>query len=341
MFKVIKKRWYIILIVLAFAGFFLMRKSAVEKQQKKENIYAVKRKTIRETVSLSGEIAAEEKATLRFQSSGRLAWVGVKKGDFVKKYQTIASLDQRDIKNRLKKYLNTYVSQRLSFEQTRDDYWNKQFDLSETIRRSAQRSLEDSQYDLENSVLDVELQSLSLEYANLWTPIEGIITGLDVPQSGVNITPAGAQFEVVNPKSVYFSASVDQSEVVKLREGLTAEISLDAYDGEKISGSIYFIAFSPKQGETGTVYEVKIRLPGTNDSYRYKLGMTGDATFMVKERKNILAIPQSFVKSENGKSYVYTKQQEKKKKTFMKPGEEVDSYLEIKDGLQEGTVIYD
>src|SRR3989344_8887947 len=198
MIKFIKKRWYLILIILAIAIFIFFQNKQASSSQDQPDTYRVKKETLEETLSLSGEIDAEEKIALKFQTSGRLAWVGVKEGDAVKKYQTIAALDQRDLKNRLQKYLNTFVSQRLSFEQTKDDYWNKQYDLSELIRKSAQRTLEDSQYDLNNSVLDVELQNLSLEYANLWTPIEGVVTKVSTPFSGVNITPSGAEFEVIN-----------------------------------------------------------------------------------------------------------------------------------------------
>ena len=208
--KFLKKRWYLILILVLIAGFIFYKKNTASAAKNKVDSYKIKRENLREVLTLSGEINAEEKVSLKFQTSGRLAWVGVKEGDYVKKYQTLASLDQRDIKNRLQKYLNTFVSQRLTFDQTKDDYWNKQYDLSESIRKSAERTLQDSQYDLNNSVLDVELQSLTVEYANLWTPIEGIVIHVSAPFAGVNITPAGADFEVVNPKTLYFSLTAEQ-----------------------------------------------------------------------------------------------------------------------------------
>src|SRR3990167_5798103 len=185
MIKFIKKRWYLILIILAIPIFIFFQNKQASSSQDQPDTYRVKKETLEETLSLSGEIDADEKVALKFQTSGRLAWVGVKEGDTVKKYQTIASLDQRDLKNRLQKYLNTFVSQRLTFEQTQDDYWNEQFDLSETVRANAERVLQDAQYDLNNAVLDVELQSLTVEYANLWTPIAGVVTRIDVPFSGV------------------------------------------------------------------------------------------------------------------------------------------------------------
>jgi macrolide-specific efflux system membrane fusion protein len=119
------------------------------------------------------------------------------------------------------------------------------------VRDQAKRILENNQYDLNNAVLDVEYQNLSLEYANLWTPIEGMVTHIDIPTAGVNITPATAVFEIVNPKTLYISASVEQADVVKLKEKIKGRLTLDAFSDFDDVVTISYIGFSPKTGETG------------------------------------------------------------------------------------------
>jgi len=330
------KKWLILFLILIVGGvlFFLKKNN----QDKIKNELVVSKKNLKEELTLSGKIAAEEKVTLRFQTSGRLSWVGVHEGDYVKKYQVIASLDQRDLKNRLQKYLNTYVKQRLSFEQTKDDYWQKQYDLSESIRDKAKRLLEQNQYDLDNTVLDVEYQNLSLEYANLWTPIEGIVTRVTAPYAGVNITPSQAEFEIINPKTLYFSATADQTEVVSLKEGQRGKIILDAYPDEGINGEIYWIGFSPKPGETGTVYELKIKFDFKKP---LKLEMSGDINFITKERKAVIAIPQTYIKTDKRGDYVNILKNGRLIKRYIKKGEEIEGQIIIKSGLNEGEIIYD
>ena len=330
------KKWLIVFLILIVGGvlFFLKKNN----QDKIKNELVVSKKNLKEELTLSGKIAAEEKVTLRFQTSGRLSWVGVHEGDYVKKYQMIASLDQRDLKNRLQKYLNTYVKQRLSFEQTNDDYWQKQYDLSESIRDKAKRLLEQNQYDLDNTVLDVEYQNLSLEYANLWTPIEGIVTRVTAPYAGVNITPSQAEFEIINPKTLYFSATADQTEVVSLKEGQRGKIILDAYPDEGINGEIYWIGFSPKPGETGTVYELKIKFDFKKP---LKLEMSGDINFITKERKEVIAIPQTYIKTDKRGDYVNILKNGRVIKRYIKKGEEIEGQIIIKSGLNEGEIIYD
>jgi macrolide-specific efflux system membrane fusion protein len=116
--KILQKRWLILILLFAAVVLYFF----YSQQKKEEKTYKVTKKNLKEELVFSGKVDAEEKAVLRFQTSGRLAWVGVKEGQAVKKYQAIASLDQRDLKNRMDKYLNTYVKQRNSFDQTIDDY---------------------------------------------------------------------------------------------------------------------------------------------------------------------------------------------------------------------------
>src|SRR3990167_2084606 len=80
-------------VVLTKKGEKLLSKAMKEKEKNKpKETYTVKRQALKETATFSGEVDADEKVKLKFQTAGRLAWVGVKEGDIVKPYQGIASL---------------------------------------------------------------------------------------------------------------------------------------------------------------------------------------------------------------------------------------------------------
>ncbi|MGB9883136.1 MAG: efflux RND transporter periplasmic adaptor subunit [Microgenomates group bacterium] len=337
MINFLKKRWYFLAILLLVA--VIVFSTSKKNKANNEDSYVVKKQNLKEILTLSGEIDAQEKATLKFQTSGKLVWVGVKEGDYVKKYQAIASLDQRDIKNRLEKYLRAYSVTRSNFDQTKDDNWNKQYDLNEATRVRAQRILEQNQYNLEMAVLDVEYQNLALENANLWTPIEGVVTHIDVPTAGVNITPASATFEIVNPKTLYFSATVEQADVVKIKEGMMGKITLDSFADFEDQAKVFYISFSPKQGETGTVYQIKLELSDRTKNLPLRLGMTGDVEFLLKEKNNVIALPSRFIKRDNQSEYVFVKENNKKIKKYIKVGEEIDGKIIIENGLRENDIV--
>ncbi len=340
MFVWLKKHWYVpLILIIGVAGFFYQQ-SIARASIKKSESYTVKRETLKEELSLSGEINADEHVILRFQTSGLLTWVGVKEGDWVKKYQTIAALDQRDVQKRLQKYLNTYQKYRWDYDQEVEDSQIKNTgSLSEDARREALRALDKAQFDLNNAVLDVELQDLARQYSSLYSPIAGQVVRVDTPYSGINITPAGAEFEIVNPATVYFSVTADQTEVIKLKEGMTAEINLDSYPDQTLKGTVKHIAFIPKSGETGTVYQVKLLINQNNQNDQYRLAMTGDATFSLREVSNVLSVPTTMIKTEGKKNYVFA-DDKKTKRVYIKTGQEIDSQTEVLSGLQEGDIIY-
>lgn len=341
MVKFLKKRWYIILGIVVITGVVLIKVSTSQTTAQNEKTHTVKRQDLKETLSLSGTIDADEHTVLRFQSSGKLVWVGVKEGDYVKKYQTIASLDQRQMQMQMKKYLLAYQNDRSSFDQSQDDNKNDLIDLSVDLRNKAQRLVSEAQANLDSAVVDVQLQNLSLEYANLYTPIEGIITRVDSPFAGINITPAQAEFEIINPKTIYFSATADQADVINLKEGMEGSIVLDSYPDKPISGNIIHIAFVPKAGETGTVYEIKIAMNLDDVDNRYRFGMTGNVDFTTREKNNILAVPSISIKTEKNNKYVFVKNADNKVKTYVETGDKISDNTVIISGLKENDVVYD
>ena len=287
-------------------------------------------------MTISGEIDAEEHVNLRFQTAGRISWIGVKEGDLVKKYQTIASLDQKELQKNLQKELNDFMKYKYDYEQTTDTY--KDQVITDTIKRIKEKA----GFDLNSSVLDVELKDISLKYANLISPIEGLVVRVDSPYAGVNISlPTQAEFEIVNPKTVYFSALADQTEVIKLQEDMLGELSLDSYPDNPLKGSIKNIAFTPKTGEIGTVYKIKFIFDDNNDIYKYKLGMTGDLSFVTNKKENVLYLPIKFIKNEKDKKYVNLWKNKEKEKIYIETGLETDNLIEITKGLSENDTIVD
>ncbi len=340
MITFLKRRWYIVVIILAVVGFILYQRQNSATKSATDTTYTVKRQTLEEDLSLSGKIDAEEIATLHFQSAGRIVWSGAKVGDYLQQYQGIATLDARDIQTRLKKYLNTYEIARRDFDQSQSDTREVKIGtLTKDQRDQALRAFEKAQFNLNNSVLDVELQNIAAEAAYLYSPINGILVEAGGLYPGINVSPAVDTYVVVNPSTIYFSATADQTDIPQLSKLYEAKITLDAYPDETIDGGINQIAFTPKEGESGTVYEVKLSLNESNTTYKYRLGMTGDASFVLRKKEHAIAVPSRFIKTEKGEKYVFRQQNGQKVKTVVKTGDVYDTDTEIISGLQEGDVV--
>lgn len=296
------------------------------RQVSKIQTAPVNRATISQTISASGEIAAETKIDLKFQTSGRLAWVGVKEGDQVKKWQAIAALDKRELENRLKKDLNTYVRERTEFDDTRDEHPDP--GLTDAIQRLKQRA----QLDLDQTVLDIEIRDLALKFATLVSPIQGLVTSIDIPVAGVNITPATAVFTIADPNSLVFKIQVDETDIRFVKEGQEVVIRLDALPDQELKGRIVQIAFTSETASGGgTVFPVKVSLPPL-DGFTYRIGMNGDTELLISAKENILTIPIEALLPDN---QVWVKRAEGYDKVRIQTGIENDTKIEITEGLTE------
>ncbi len=330
----------VLVVIVAAAGWYAWSRQTKEAQaadQDEIKKFTVTKNKLVETLTISGKIEADEHVSLFFPTGGKLVWVGVKEGDYVKKYQGLASVDQRDLEKRLQSSLNSYMISRWDFEQSKVD--NKDAAVKDgEVGDRLKRIIDKAQFNLDNSVINVEIQSLAKEMAYMYSPIEGIVTKVGGQYAGANIA-ATSTFEVVNPQTIYFLATADQTEIPLLSVGETAKIVLDSYEDEILTGVITSISFTPKTGDAGTVYEVKMEFSSSNDLLKYRLGMTGDAEFVTKEKSGVFAVPLNFVKTENKKKYVYVLKDGKEIRTEVIEGDEGDNDVEIKRGIKDGDVL--
>jgi len=341
MLEKIKKKKYLIIgsMFLLSLGFFLVKnpKSALLEKKEKFKTTKVKRSDLQKTVSASGKVKSDQTVTLKFQASGQLAWVGVEVGDYVKKWQAIASLDKRKLEKSFQKIANDYLEERWDFEQTQDDY--RETKDRQLVTDAIQRILDKSQFDLNKSTLNYEIADLAVKYATIFSPIDGIVTKIDAPIAGINITPATATFTIANPNKMIFEANIDEIDIGEIKKEQEAILILDAYPEEKIRSKIIQIAFQSQTTRGGgTVFPVKIELP-ENKNLKFKLGMNGDIDVVIEEKKNILVIPKEYVKTKNGKSGVYFLKNSKLKMREIKTGLTTLSQVEVLEGLDENEEI--
>lgn len=325
-----KKTTALIFISLSLLGWWLF---SSQNKPILVDITTVKEGEIAQYVSASGKVMANQAVSLSFQTSGKLAYVGVSEGDKIKKGKLVASLDKKQLEQTLRKYLNLFEREFTEFEDTNEQL--KDSVLSDSIRRIKSRA----QIDLNQTVLDVEIQNEVIKMANLYSPIDGVVTNVNPKYPGVNIAPNSAIFEIVNPKTVYFEAKVNEIDIAQIKEGLPVEIKIDAYPEEVLTEKVNSISFSSTTTSTGaTAYIVKISLP-SNESMKYRLGMNGDSKIIISQKDNVLLAPQSAIVEIQDKKYVWVVENDLSKKVEVETGISSTNEIEITKGIKEGNHI--
>lgn len=321
----------LILLALVAGWYFFGRKPTVVYDE-----YTSKRSDISETLEISGKVRAERSASLKFLAGGLVTYLGPKAGDPVKQWQTLASVDTRQLQKTMEQKLNTYAIARGSFEQTVDDNNNSvpAGDLGNTLKRL----LEKNQYQLDNTVKDVEYQDLYLKLSRLSSPLAGVLVQSPITTANVQVSAADTWI-VVDPTSLYLSGDLDETDLKRVTVGQKAIVMLDAYPDLKINTTVASIAYSPKETTTGTTYEVKIHL-SADDVKSLRLGLNGTAGIVLSEKVGAITLPSSAVSSNAGKSFVYLKSGNKYIEKPIQTGIENGGFVEILEGLNEGDHVY-
>lgn len=322
---------FIITLLILAAWYFFGRGS---KDTYEEAV--VSRNNIRETLELSGEIKAGQSATLRFGAGGLVTYLGAKEGDVIKKWQTLASVDTRQLQKTLEQKLNLYAIQRGTFDQTIDD--NDNSVPGGDLGRTLERLLAKNQYQLDNTVKDVEYQDLTIKLSRLSSPITGVLIQSPLSTANVQVLPSDIWI-VVDPTSLYFSADLDETDLKRVNVGQKAIITLDAYTDKEIKATISKIAYTPTETSTGTTYEVTIALT-PDDAKDLRLGLNGTAAIVLSEKEGVLTLPASAITSKNGDSLVLIKSANKYTEHKIETGIENEGMVEILNGLGEEDHVY-
>lgn len=321
-------KWWFVIIIIGIGG-FLFWQNQQKANEPQLTFEKPQRQTITQTLDAAGIVDAKEKALMRFAAGGKLTYIGAKEGDYLKKYQTIARIDARDLQKRLERTLNVYEQQRNSWDQTLDDTKDR------WIPKREDRQVNTNQQSLENTVIDVELQSIAISNTVMSSPIEGVLVSAPTTVAGVVLT-ATDTFGIANPNTLVFSAEVDEADIAKVQKDQKVWLTLDAYPDQTIETYVSFIGYRAINTSSGTAFVVEMPILAENALDRYRLGMNGDAKIELATKENVLTIPLSATKERNEKTYVDVKDaQGTVVEQEIEVGLQTEELVEVISGLDE------
>lgn len=265
----------------------------------------------------------------------------------------IASYD--DIASKLKDAQNQYDTAKLKYEKliasitldtlTAESKKEQSLTTSENAKllyeiEVAKTNNEIASQKLTIKTLELQIEELKkkLENTTVTAPCSGLIMSVGYAP-GDTITKNTALFILSNSDNVYATVSVAQEDINSITIGDSAQVSLDAFEGTTFEGTVDSVATSPARTASSTVsYTVTVKLSG--DTSKIYEGMTGDVTFISKQKKNVLYIPNRAINMENDKQYVKTRDASGNIQAVeVTTGFSDGTSAEITSGLSEGDVV--
>jgi len=141
--------------------------------------------------------------------------------------------------------------------------------------------------------------------------------------------------------TLVFKGTVDEIDVGKLHEGMPAHIKIGALPEAKVEGRIYKISPKSKTAEGATLFDVEIELlPGKEVVLR--AGYSANAEIAVREKHDVLVLPERLVTFADGKATVELPGASEKAdptKKEIKVGLSDGMNVEVAEGLKEKDLV--
>jgi HlyD family secretion protein len=305
--KVSKKKKLILLI--GGAALILITLGSMMAARKREKPLMVTtdkafQKTITQLVTATGKIQPEVEVKIAPEVSGELIEIPVKEGELVRRGQLLLKIKpdvyQAQVEAQqaaLNSSRSAAIRNRAEVDKAEIDYkramnlFNKGL-LSESDRKSAETSynmakaaLDASQFDAQRAESGLHQINDSLAKTTIYSPVDGTISSLSsrVGERVVGtIQFAGTEvMRIANLNAMEARVNVNENDIVNVKIGDSARISVDAYPDRQIRGVVREIASTALTRNLGsqeevTNFEVKISIPDPPVPLRPGMSTTAD-----------------------------------------------------------------
>ena len=293
-------------------------------------------------------------------SGGRIAFLGVKKGDHVKKGQVLLRLwnDDQQAQSNLALTQVTSSKKRIAeacavaenaereagrmAELRAKGFISKSGEEKSRYEAQARRAACDAaRADVNQAQARVKVTQVEQNRTVLVAPFDGIVADI-VGELGEYTTPSPPgvatppAIDLIDDSCLYIEAPMDEVDAPKIHIGQAARVSLDALPNQPLKGHVkrvapYVVAVE-KQART---VDVEVSLDHPEDGKKLLVGYSADVEIVLESRDDTLRVPTTAL-LEGNKVLVYQPAEQMLEERAIKTGITNWEYTEVLEGLKAG-----
>ncbi len=297
--------------------------------------------TITESVSAVGTISAMKDVMVASETAGRVVSVLVKTGDYVRQGQPLIIVDDE---------LKAAGVQQAQAQAL----------AAETSAGKAQRDLEraESLYKT-HDISDAELEAYRLGYRSAEAQHQGALAALVAAKRQLADTKVRAPISgyiasrrvevgemvgqgkeianIVDMSSVKVSLSIAEEDIIKLRTGQTASVTLDPSPSDKFNGTVYSVG-SKTESPMGHTYPVEV-IVKNRAAGLLKAGMFARVVIEAGIAKDALVVSKECLVNEDTNPAVFVAEKNVARLRPVKLGFRSGEQVQILEGLRRGDLV--
>ncbi len=313
-------------------------------------------------LNASGYVVAQRKSALASKVTGRLIWLGVEEGSFVKKDQVVARLESDDVEAAKHQAEANVNVARHGLEQAKAELDNASISFKrnqELVKRGvvsrsvyddalaryekAEASVAAAEATLKSNVAALRAASVLLEYTEIRAPFDAVVLTKNADIGDI-VTPLGAAANakaavvtIADMNSLEVEVDVSEANLNQIRPGQPCEIQLDALPGQRFHGSVHMLV--PTADRSKATVMVKVRFDEKDK--RILPEMSAKVAFLsrivkAQEEKPRTAVNRSALISRKGQNSVFVIQQGRAEEVPVTIGEPIGDMIEVQSGVKPG-----
>jgi len=266
-----------------------------------------------ESVQSTGTVQPLTQVQVGAQISGRIAKVFVDFNSVVKKGDVLAEIDPTLLGATVEQHraqlaaaeaqlaraqasLTTSQATLERIERLRTENLSSQADVDQARgqRDVAQAEVASAKAQIVQTRAQLSYSQSNMAYARIFAPIDGLVVSrnVDPGQTVAASLQAPTLFVIAQDlRKMRILAEIDEADVGKLKEGMTAEASVDAFAGEVFKGTVNQVRYNPNAVQGVVTYLAVVDVE--NVEMKLRPGMTATVTVKTREAKNVLRLPNA------------------------------------------------
>ncbi|MEN6566053.1 MAG: efflux RND transporter periplasmic adaptor subunit [Veillonellales bacterium] len=327
------KGWivFILLMAAAAAGVAAYYAKKGSTPVTAQNTTTVIRSDIQSTVSATGTISAVNTVEVGSRVTGLITEVRVKENDQVAAGQILFVLDDSTLRAQLAQY------------QAQVDNCAANYERSKRLAAVGAEAVQQLDTDRTNYLVaksNYDNIASQLDYYVIRAPISGTVVGKPTPAGQTisqGISTPQVVMNIADMSKMQIKVQVDESDIGKVNAGQQVSFTVDAYPDKTFTGRVSSISRSATTSSNVVYYPVYVDVDSP-EGLLYPT-MTARVTLYVAQRNNVLTVPLTAVKEEQGQKYVTVMVNGIAQSMPVQTGLYDQEKVEILSGLQEGDEI--
>lgn len=343
-----------VIIILGAITVFLKKNSKPLQLYKTET---VEKKDIVNKVIVTGKVIPEDEIEIKPQISGIIEKVFLEEGAKIKAGELIATIKVVPNEQALFQARGRVNNAKVALTNAKTDFDRNKtlFDkgvVSAQDFQNIQLAYDQAKLEVENAQNDYQIilrgsvGGSSSANTNIRATVNGTILEIPVEEGDQviqsnNLNDGTTIATIADMNKMIFEGEVDEAEVGKLHVGMPLEISLGALEESKFGAKLKFIAPKGVEEEGAVQFKIEGDL-AVNDSTQVRAGYSANASIVLDEKKDVLAIKEALLQfdKETEKPYVEIETGENEyERKDIEIGVSDGIHVEVVSGLAEGDKI--